>query len=167
MRPGRDSGALKGPSLHSRANNVGAPLAAPTGSSDLVRLALDAPLFHAEWVLYLLIATSIVSLGVMLERLAFYAKRRLDLDSLRKPFSAALSQGNYDEAAKVLGAHDTLETNVVLFALKEHKAGPDAVEDLLIGATQKEREHRDKERDPQQQLVANAPTSVHQRTPFP
>jgi biopolymer transport protein ExbB len=112
-------------------------------NSSLVQLALDAPLFHAEWVLYLLLAISLASIAVMVERTLFYRRRRLELTPLRTAFSGALAKGSYDEAAKLLGAHDTLETNVVLFALREHASGPDAVEDLLLGATQKERERYD------------------------
>jgi biopolymer transport protein ExbB len=57
----------------------------------------------------------------------------------------------------VLEPHDTLETNVVLFALRQHGLGPDAVEDLVIGALTKERERYDARLDFLATLASNAP----------
>jgi biopolymer transport protein ExbB/TolQ len=112
-------------------------------SRSLIDALLDLPLFHAEWVLWFLLVLSLVSIAFMGERAWFYKQRRLDLHTLQKQLAQALSAKNYDAAEKALAAHDTLETNVVLFGLREHAAGPEAVEDLLFGITQKEKERYD------------------------
>jgi len=62
---------------------------------------------------------------------------------LRRTFSEHLAAGDFSAAAKLLEGHDTLETNVVLFGLRGHARGADAVEDLISGATQKEKERYD------------------------
>jgi biopolymer transport protein ExbB len=109
----------------------------------LVQGLLNLPLFHAEWVLWLLLALSVASIAVMGERGWFYRRHRLDITAVRRDFGAALAAGNYEGAGKVLTAFDTLETNVALFGLREHHAGPDSVEDLVVGATQEEKERYD------------------------
>jgi biopolymer transport protein ExbB/TolQ len=126
-------------------------------SKDIVQRVLDLPLFHASWVLYLLLGLSLLSIGVILERNAFYRRHRIDLDAVRKDFSNALDLNDYIGAAKVLEAIDSLETNTVLFGLRKHAAGPDAVEDLLSGALTKERERYDARLDILATLASNAP----------
>jgi biopolymer transport protein ExbB len=118
---------------------------------------LSLPLFHAGWVLWLLLALSLGSIALMIERTLFYRRHKLDVHTVRQAFAAALDRGDYDAAAKVLQAHDTLETNVVLFGLRRHTAGPDAVEDLMTGALPKERERYDAQLDYLATLASNAP----------
>jgi hypothetical protein len=40
-----------------------------------------------------------------------------------------LDAGDYAAAVKLLGQYDTMEANVVLFGLRDHAKGPDAVEE--------------------------------------
>jgi biopolymer transport protein ExbB/TolQ len=123
----------------------------------LVQQLLALPLFHAEWVLWLLLFLSVVSIAVMVERWLFYRKRRVDLVSLRRDFSGALAKRDYAVATAVLEKHDSLETNSVLFALRSHLAGPAAVEELLIGAACKERERYDSRLGLLANIASNAP----------
>jgi biopolymer transport protein ExbB/TolQ len=109
------------------------------GHSSLVRTLLDLPIFEAEWVLWLLIGLSLMSVAIIVERVIFYHRRRIDSDTVRSRFNALLEQGDYAGAAEYLNGYDSLETNVVLFALREYKKGPDSVEDLLAGAETRER----------------------------
>ncbi|NJK88397.1 MAG: MotA/TolQ/ExbB proton channel family protein [Myxococcales bacterium] len=101
----------------------------------LVRL----PIFQAEWVLYLLFLLSVASVAVMVERWWFYRKHRVNADQVRERLDALLDQGDYRGAAEYLAQYDSFETNVVLFGLKEHHRGPDAVQDLMEGAESRER----------------------------
>lgn len=126
-------------------------------SKDIVQRLLDLPLFHAGWVLYLLILLSLVSFAVIFERVAFYRRRRVDLAAIRTAFTAALEKNDYAAASAVLKAHDALETNAVLFGLRQHAAGPDAVEDLIGGAITKEKERYDARLDILATLASNAP----------
>ena len=105
----------------------------------LVETLMALPIFEAEWVLWLLIILSVVSVAVMLERLVFYNKRRVPLEEIRKKLSGFLDSGDYDGAATFLSQYDSLETNVVLFGLRDHIKGPDSVTDLLTGALQIEK----------------------------
>jgi biopolymer transport protein ExbB/TolQ len=125
--------------------------------SDIVRRLLGLPVFHAGWVLWLLLSLSLASVALMLERAVFFHRRKVDVDAVRLIFSAALDRRDYEAAAKVLQDIDALETNVVLFGLRQHVAGPDSVEDLMAGALPKERERYDHPLDYLATLASNAP----------
>lgn len=100
----------------------------------LVQRLLALPVFRSEWVLWLLLALSLLSVAVMVERWFFYRRRKLDFDALKSAFEKALDQGDFDAAAKVLGKYDTLETNVTLAGLRGYDKGPESVEELIAGA---------------------------------
>jgi biopolymer transport protein ExbB len=103
-------------------------------NSPIIQTILALPIFRTEWVLYLLLTLSVVSIGVMIERWFFYRRRAIDLDSIRAALSRSLDAGDYEGAMAALQKHDSLETNVVLVGLKAYQKGPESVEDLIAGA---------------------------------
>jgi biopolymer transport protein ExbB len=105
----------------------------------LVGTLLSLPIFQAEWVLWLLILMSIMSVGIMIERWWFYRRHRIDSDTIRQELERLLAAGDFAGAANYLRQFDALETNIVLFALRQYQRGPDSVEDLLHGAESKEK----------------------------
>ena len=105
----------------------------------LVETLMGLPLFEAEWVLWLLLALSLISVAVMIERIIFYVGHRVDVATVRSRLSNLLDKGDYGGAAKLLQQIDSMETNVVLFGLREHAKGPEAVEDLMAGALGREK----------------------------
>src|SRR5262245_2387239 len=126
-------------------------------SSALVRTILGLPVFKTEWVLYLLIALSIVSVGVMIERWFFYRRRAIDVDGVRDALARSLDRGDLDAAAAGLQALDALETNVVLAGLRAYGKGPESVEDLIAGALGRERAHYERRLSFLATLASNAP----------
>jgi biopolymer transport protein ExbB/TolQ len=100
---------------------------------------MTLPLFDAQWVLYLLILLSAVSLWVTLERLWFFFRHRVNIETVRMGLDQLLKQRKFAEAVKLLSLKDSFETNVVLFGLNGADGGADAIEDLLSGAMQRER----------------------------
>ena len=105
----------------------------------LVPALLELPIFQAEWVLWLLIALSLASVAVMIERYFFYRRHAIDIHEVRSALSKFLAEGNLMGAAEFLQQYDSLETNTVLFGLRDYARGPDSVEDLLQAAARKER----------------------------
>jgi biopolymer transport protein ExbB/TolQ len=105
----------------------------------LVQQLLSLPVFRSEWVLWLLLGLSLLSVAVMVERWIFYRRRRVDFDSLREEFAKHLDKGDFEAAAKLLAKTNSLETNVVLAGLRGYSKGPESVEDLLAGAMSRER----------------------------
>jgi biopolymer transport protein ExbB len=111
----------------------------PHESSNLVSVLLGLPIFQAEWVLWLLIALSFASVAVMAERFVFYRKHAINAGAVRTRLAELLAAGNMQGAADYLSGFDSLETNTVLFGLRDYARGPEAVEDLLAAAARKER----------------------------
>jgi biopolymer transport protein ExbB len=78
----------------------------------------------AAWVLWLLIALSVISVGIMIERAAFYLGRRIsDPDKLAR----ALLGGDLAEARSAVADRQGLEAEVVRGALEQADRGPDTV----------------------------------------
>ncbi len=100
----------------------------------LVQRLLSLPVFRSEWVLWLLLALSLLSVAVMVERWLFYRRRKLDFEALKDDFAKTLDKGDFDAAAKLLAKHDALETNVTLAGLRGYEKGPESVEELIAGA---------------------------------
>jgi biopolymer transport protein ExbB/TolQ len=100
----------------------------------LVQRLLSLPVFRSEWVLWLLLSLSLLSVAVMVERWFFYRRRKLDFEAVKSEFTKALDKGDFDAAAKLLAKHDCLETNVTLAGLRGYEKGPESVEDLIAGA---------------------------------
>jgi biopolymer transport protein ExbB/TolQ len=126
-------------------------------SHGLVGTLTELPIFQAEWVLWLLLALSLVSIAVMLERALFYRRHAVDIDLLRRQLGELLAKGDFATSASLLERHDSLETNVVLFGLRDFAKGAEAVEDLLSGAAQKERERYDRRLSFLATVASNAP----------
>ena len=129
----------------------------PNDTQSLVQTLLKLPVFRSEWVLYLLIALSVISVGVMLERWIFYRRRKLDIDAMREALQRNLDRGNFAGAAKALADKDALETNVVLVGLQAYEKGPESVEDLIAGALGREKGRYEKRLDFLATLASNAP----------
>jgi biopolymer transport protein ExbB len=127
----------------------------PTGG--LVQTLLELPIFQSEWVLWLLLGLSLVSVGVMLERWAFYRRRRVDADALRDELGKKLERGDFAGAAQALEKHDALETNVVLVGLRAYDKGPESVEDLINGALGREKGRYERRLGFLATLASNAP----------
>jgi len=123
----------------------------------LVHLLLGLPVFHSEWVLYLLLALSLASVAVMIERWFFYRRHRVDAESLRPTLSALLADGDFQGGARLLQGHDALETNIVLAGLRAYELGPESVDDLIAGALGKEKARYERRLDFLATLASNAP----------
>ncbi len=123
----------------------------------LVQRLLALPVFRSEWVLWLLLGLSLLSVAVMVERWFFYRRRKLNFETLKDDFAKALDRGDFDAAAKVLAKHDTLETNVTLAGLRGYDKGPESVEDLIAGAMTRGKVEYERRLSILATLASNAP----------
>lgn len=110
----------------------------------LTHFLLQFTRIGAEWVLWVLVFLSFACIYVMIERIAFYRKRSVDIHDIRGKLNEALDQKDYKKAAEVLQGSDSMEARVVLFGMRHLERGPVAVEDLLSGALATERVRYDK-----------------------
>ena len=123
----------------------------------LVQKLLSLPVFRSEWVLWLLLALSLLSVAVMVERWIFYRRRKVDFESLREEFAKYLDKGDFEAAAKLLAKTNSLETNVVLAGLRGYTKGPESVEDLLTGALAREKSFYERRLPILATLASNSP----------
>jgi biopolymer transport protein ExbB/TolQ len=126
-------------------------------SGRLIQTILELPIFHAEWVLWLLLGLSVASIAVVLERVIFYFRHATDAQALRTKLLEHLDRGDFEGAAKALGGQDSLEATVVLAGLRAYEKGPESVEDLIAGALGQERARYEARLSFLATLASNAP----------
>jgi biopolymer transport protein ExbB len=88
-------------------------------------------LLGAEWVLWLLVLLSIVSIAIMFERLYFYFSRKLEVAQVGAELGQRLDEGRIDEAQAWLRGQDRMEAQVVAVGLEHLSLGPDAVREMM------------------------------------
>jgi biopolymer transport protein ExbB/TolQ len=90
----------------------------------------------AAWVLWLLVALSVLSVAVMLERGLYFAQRRM---SKRFPELLRLCQEGALEKAAQLAAGDAMEAEVVRVAARVAGSGQEAVEKAVASTIDRRR----------------------------
>ena len=95
----------------------------------------------ADWVLWLLIALSFVSVAIMVERALFFSSRRL---AAADEVARRLLAGDLVGAVAAVEGRRGMEAEVVRAAVEQAPRGPDSVEEVV--AAQVERARLDYER---------------------
>jgi biopolymer transport protein ExbB len=90
--------------------------------------------FGAAWVMWLLLALSVVSVAIMLERGWFYYSLRDDLVALARSLGDYLRRGEVAQARRLLENSPSAEAAVVVAGLVEAERGPQAAEEAMAGA---------------------------------
>lgn len=102
---------------------------------NIIERFLAFALLGATWVLWLLVALSVVSVAVMIERIRFYVSTRINLGAVADSLAKALRKGGVDEARKVMSAEKcVVEAAVVQAGLDHVEEGPHAVEHAMEAA---------------------------------
>jgi biopolymer transport protein ExbB len=102
----------------------------------LTQTLLRFTLLGEDWILYLLIALSMLSVAVMLERLAYFGLRGVSgVDDLAK----RLHDGDFAGAKKGLETARGMEREVMLAALAAAPEGPEAVQEVIAGGIVRQR----------------------------
>lgn len=100
---------------------------------DIVRILLGLALVGGNWVLYLLLLSSVLSLAVAIQKIVFFYRNRIEWDSFTEVLSNFLNRGETEAARVFVQAHSAPAARVVLAGLNNLEKGPDAVEEILIG----------------------------------
>jgi len=90
--------------------------------------------FGAQWVMWLLIGLSVISVAIMLERAWFFWSLRDDLPRLVSDLREALRTGDIEGARKKMEASPSAEAAVVVAGLVEASRGAKAAEEAMQGA---------------------------------
>ena len=124
---------------------------------NLTEKFLQFALVGAEWVLWLLVVLSIISVYVMLERALFFRSVAGADRTVRRPMLAALTDGEFDKARKLAANAKGVGTRIVGEMLEHVERGPAAVEAALNATRSDERLRLERNLSFLGTLGANAP----------
>jgi biopolymer transport protein ExbB len=100
---------------------------------------LSFTLLGSEWVLWVLIALSIVSIAIMIERGYYFATHRVDSGPLGDELRRLLAKGDATAARARLKDGHTVEEAVAAAGLAELDNGAEAVGEAMLAAKARER----------------------------
>jgi biopolymer transport protein ExbB len=89
----------------------------------------------AGWVLWLMLALSVISLAIMLERAWMFWTLRDDIEGLMRELGKLLRAGDLDGARRRLEASPSAEAAVVVAGIVEADLGFAAAEEAMAGAS--------------------------------
>ncbi len=90
--------------------------------------------FGAEWVMWLMLGLSVISVAIMLERAWFYWSLRDDVARLAQDLRNALRKGDLEGARKQMESSPSAEAAVVVAGLAEADHGARAADEAMRGA---------------------------------
>src|SRR5450432_4236933 len=105
------------------------------GSNVLMQKLVFVAQLASQAVLYVLLALSVLSIGVIIERWWYFRRRRDNLDALADRLRKAFGRGDLAAARQALRASPSVEAAIVGEALDWYDDGPEAVEQILAKAT--------------------------------
>jgi biopolymer transport protein ExbB len=100
---------------------------------------LGFTLLGAEWVLWLLVVLSCISLAIMIERAWFFLTHNFDGAGVGEQLKKLLRGGKVGEARKLLEGSDCVEAIVINAGLAEVDRGSEAVSEAMLSAKARER----------------------------
>jgi biopolymer transport protein ExbB len=96
-------------------------------------------LMGAEWVLWLLIGLSVVSVAIMGERAWFFITHGFDAESVGAELKKLLRAGKIGDARKLVTSYKGIEGVILDAGLAETDRGPEAVSEAMLSAKARER----------------------------
>lgn len=98
----------------------------------------------AEWVLWLLVALSAISITVIVERWLFLVSRQVDIDSLNAHLLEQLSQNRLDKARKIAQAMPGMTGTVLMATMDAHRDNVAEIGEVIAATIARERTHYDR-----------------------
>jgi biopolymer transport protein ExbB/biopolymer transport protein TolQ len=105
----------------------------------LVEKLLSVAEIGSQVVLYVLLGLSVISIGVIIERIWYFAKRKVDTVRLGKDLLKKLEAGDRAGAEKLLRSSRGIEPAIVADALAWFDKGPEAVQEILQNGVREKR----------------------------
>jgi biopolymer transport protein ExbB/TolQ len=105
----------------------------------IVKYLLKIAMLGSSWVMYLLLALSVASIGAMVDRWLFFRKRGTGGEELGDELCRLLEEGDREHARALLDGSSTVEAEVLRAALRWAHGGPAALEAAIDGEMTKRR----------------------------
>jgi biopolymer transport protein ExbB len=93
----------------------------------------------SDWVLYLLLFLSVVSVAIAIERAIHFWRQRVDIHSLQQELDARLARNDLQGARDLVATGDTHVAVILRRGLGALDRGAAAIEEVMAAATQLER----------------------------
>lgn len=100
---------------------------------DLVHELLGITMLGTEWVLWLLIALSIISLAVIIERGLFFYKMKINMTEFVEQVTRALEANDWDAIRKTCEKSPSLAAQTMLRGIEAQGRGSHAMEESMAG----------------------------------
>ncbi len=97
----------------------------------LIERLTKLALLGSSWVLYLLLALSVISIATMVERWIYFARRNADLEELRAKLIPRLDEANVEAIDGLLASDRSLQARIVREAVRWLHGGPEAMADAV------------------------------------
>lgn len=110
----------------------------------LIKTFTTFAMLGAEWVMWILIALSLASIAVMIERYRYYRSLDDDLDALSVKLDGLLAHGDLDAARKLLAASKSPAALVAARGLDSLRRGSDPAERVMHGTLARVRQQLDR-----------------------
>jgi biopolymer transport protein ExbB/TolQ len=110
----------------------------------IVKNLLKLALLGSSWVMYLLLALSVLSIAAMVERWWFFRKSNEDVDALGDTLCDLLERGEHEAADRLLAESPSIEASILKRAIKWVHGGPEALANAID--SEMARKRRDLER---------------------
>ncbi|MBI2824743.1 MAG: MotA/TolQ/ExbB proton channel family protein [Planctomycetia bacterium] len=106
---------------------------------NLTEVFLKVAFLGAEWVLWLLVALSVLSVAIMIERLIYFGARRVNVDALSAELARLLRAGDLQQAHELVKGSKAIECIVVARGLQAAHRGAQAASEAMQSAKARER----------------------------
>jgi biopolymer transport protein ExbB len=103
------------------------------GGFDLVQKLLGITVLGTEWVLWLLIALSVLSVAVIFERAMFFWKMKLDMTVFTEQLTKSLESNDWEKVKSLCESSPALACQTVLRGIDARARGSLAMEEAMTG----------------------------------
>jgi biopolymer transport protein ExbB len=100
----------------------------------LTELFLKIAFVGSEWVLWVLLFISFISVATVVDRILYYRSRRVDAESLALQMDQLLRAGNVRAAYDLVSENDSMECTVLTAGLVAASRGPEACSEAMLAA---------------------------------
>jgi biopolymer transport protein ExbB/TolQ len=111
---------------------------------NLVETLLGLTLLGTEWVLWLLVFLSILSLAIMVERTVFFIRIKLDFEGFNHDLTQKLVDEDIDGIKDLCEKSPSLESQVILHGITYQNKGARAMEEYMTGFMTSQRQKLDR-----------------------
>jgi biopolymer transport protein ExbB/biopolymer transport protein TolQ len=124
---------------------------------DIIKTLLKLALLGSQWVMWLLMGLSVLSIGAMVERALFFRSAEKDVDELGDKLCDLVERGDQEGAQSFLDARGTIESSVLARAIRWVGGGPESLADAISGEMTKKKKELERGMNLLGTLGNNAP----------